>query len=310
MKLRTPGAVEPKGKWRASGRLAHGSSAAESSGPSAGRSEGLREPTNEVEGNRSPIGSRNPAPVNTPFLGRFCAVLSLVLATCQRDPFAHTYTRQQPEFAELTGVYCLAFQTLDPSLDSAPSTEASGLFGHSSLTLQADGTFVALDFPTWSEEGHYELQSIDTFTGWWNVDTIGSVSDGETDTPVWGLRLDADGRDTTWAHLVGDRAPYTIHFSFGDPDAGDVMQYQNSAETSETGEPDFTIVSAFFLLFFAAITALGIAIVTIACALLALLALAAIATLVGGCLFVGALIVTALFFAVLCARAQKRGIAR
>jgi hypothetical protein len=248
--------------------------------------------------------------VNTPFLGRLCAVLSLLLAACQHDPFAHAYSRRQPEFADLTGEYCLAFQTLDPSLDSVPSAKATGPFGRSSLTLQPDGTFVALDFPAWLGEGHDTLQSLDTFTGWWNVGTIGGVSDGETATPIWGLRLDADGRDTTWAHLVGESAPYTIHFRFGDPDAGNVMQSESSASTAETGEPDFTIVSAFFLLIFAALSAFVIAVVTIASALLVLLALAAVATLGGGCFFFVVLIVGVLVFAVWRARAPKRDSAR
>jgi hypothetical protein len=90
---------------------------------------------------------RHPAPVDRSFLARFCAALPLALAACHYDPFAHTYTRRQPELAGLAGEYWLAQQTLDPALDRVLRTEATGPCGHCSLTLQPDGTFAALDFP-------------------------------------------------------------------------------------------------------------------------------------------------------------------
>jgi hypothetical protein len=266
--------------------------------------------------------------VNKPFLARFCAPISLVLAACSYDPFAHTYTRQQPELADLAGEYWLADQNLDSSLDRVLRTEATGPCGHCSLTLHPDGTFVAVDFPVWSEtRTGCELQSFDTFTGSWNLQTVGSVDNGWTTTPVWGLRFDADGRQYEQAHLAGESAPYTIHFGFRDPDAGLAMQYESNASTAETYEPDFTIVSAFFLLLFAAVAfvaaviavviigcallalaalaAVVCGVVLIGCALLALLALAAVVALAGGCFLVVALIVAVLVFAVRRARASK-----
>ena len=259
------------------------------------------------------------------FLTRSCAVIALVLAACQYDPFAYTYTRRQPELADLAGEYWLADQNLDGSLDRVLRTEATGPCGHCSLTLQPDGTFVALDFPVWSETpAGYELRSFDTFTGSWSLETVGSVDDGVTLTPVWGLRFDADGRQTVWAHLAGESPPYTIHFGFGDPDAGEAMRYRSNASTAETGEPDFTIVSAFFLLLFAAVAfvalviAIGLVLLALAavaaivcgvvllgCALLALLALAAVAAVAGGCFLVLALGAAVLAFAVRRARAAK-----
>ncbi len=278
------------------------------------------------------------------FLARFCAVLPLALAACHYDPFAHTYTRQQPQLADLPGEYWLAQQTLDPSLDRVLRTEATGPCGHCSLTLEGDGTFTALDFPAWSEPhaGHYELEGFDTFTGRWYLQTVGSAGDGEAAAPVWGLRFDADGRQTAWANLAGESAPYTIHFGFGDPDAGTAMRYQSNASSGQTGEPDFTVVSAFFLLLFAAaaivvaviaIVILGCAllalgalaavvcgaavlaaavlaaivcgVVLIGCALLALAALAAAATLAGGCLLVFVPIAAALVFALRRPRAPR-----
>lgn len=218
------------------------------------------------------------------FLARCCALIPLLLAACANDPYAHTYTRQKPELADLVGLYRLAHENLDLELDPVLRTEATGPSGRSSLTLQPHGTFLAVDFPAWTEtdEGRHELESFDTFTGSWSLATVGSVGDGETATPVWGVRFDADGRAALSANLAGESAPYTLHFGYGDPDAGDAMQYQSDASPPETGEPDFTVVSAFFLLLFAAAAAvaLGIAIVVVGCVLLALAAAALVIAMV------------------------------
>ncbi len=148
-------------------------------------------------------------------------VVAFVFAGCQYDPFAPEFTTVKPVEDRLVGRYSPDTETRE-RLRSAlqiqvhPSCE---------LVLNADHTFSATSLPrcwyppttgdcspgTANVSGDWSLRQRGK---WWSVDLNAHLPPG--------------GVMKTWnvpASVRGDRPPYTLHLTIGDPDSGNALAF-------------------------------------------------------------------------------------
>lgn len=145
------------------------------------------------------------------------ALLLAVSIACQHDPFAHQFTNVKPTDEELIGQYELD----DGSIE---------LFRHldlprpsSRFILQRDGTFAMSDVPTCWREALECSADVESANGTWHV-----VKENEW----WVIRLHLtkiQSKATDYgmvAHVRGDHSPRLLHFTAGDPDAGQALAFR------------------------------------------------------------------------------------
>lgn len=143
--------------------------------------------------------------------------LLLVSVACQYDPFAHQFTSVKPIDEDLVGQYELDDESIEMlrrhNLPRPPSR----------FVLQRDGTFAISDVPTcWREAGQCS-RNLESANGTWQV-----VKENEW----WVVRLhlvEVQRQTTDYgmdAHVRGDRPPLLIHFTVGDPDAGQALAFR------------------------------------------------------------------------------------
>jgi len=151
--------------------------------------------------------------------------LLLAFAGCQFDPFTSVYTRSQPKPEDLVGVYVP---------DAATAHFVAGLYpaADTSIVLSPDGTIVLQNVPDcWktlfgtsdggfdSGKGRWKLQR---HQEWW-------VLGVEVSTEGFSSREHAPIQLTTEMFLVGEKPPYKIHLTIGDPDAGRALHFERKA---------------------------------------------------------------------------------
>ncbi len=143
---------------------------------------------------------------------------SLVWAGCQYDPHAHLYTTTEPKTEEVVGTYVLKDFHLPREVGSARPEVT--------VELRADGTFTATNVPPWQLDtpGTNFFALLLSGTGKWEKDTLGAVSSGRKSKSIWGvyLRMPDDGTHPRMhpANFTGDKPPYGLIFTLGDPDSG------------------------------------------------------------------------------------------
>lgn len=150
-----------------------------------------------------------------------------LLAGCQFDPYTSDYTTTKPLASNLVGVYVPTqkTQTYIQSMGNYPSVKMS-------ITLFRDGTFNFNNIPdmwnTWGESFGKFKGKFDSGSGQW------SMRKGQD---WWSVMLDftsttgfnsekMKGRFVTSIMLVGEKPPYLLHLTVGDPDSGDAMQFE------------------------------------------------------------------------------------
>jgi hypothetical protein len=148
-------------------------------------------------------------------------VVLLLLTACQYDPFAHTYTTLKPKPEDIVGKYVLTNQTMLPGGARAIPGERPY------LELRADGIFNAIgaapriDFP---RTNYFE--KLVNVSGKWDVQQIGTIDNGFKNLqPHWGLALRTDSVELEPVGLMGEKPPYALIFTLGDPDSGWAMLY-------------------------------------------------------------------------------------
>ena len=160
------------------------------------------------------------------------SVLLLGLAGCPMDLDTQRYPTSQPSASDLPGIYRPAAETIE--LNTKVGNYASSDF---SIELRADGTFEFHRIPDW-----------------WRTDfgkPTGGFDDGSGQWKVarhqnwWGIELHfrdqkafaapSDGGFTTEANLIGQKAPYDISLTIGDPDQGREMRFAKVPLASPTG---------------------------------------------------------------------------
>jgi hypothetical protein len=150
---------------------------------------------------------------------RIIIVVLLGLAGCQFNPFASSFTSKQPKNEDLYGKYVLT----DDSQTIAKQ------FGHysatnSSITLKSDSSILLTNIPDWWHSKNSKPQGeFDSGQGSWTIErnqewwAVGVILNSINKSPA---------NFSTHFNLIGEKAPYIIHLSIGDPDQGLAMQFK------------------------------------------------------------------------------------
>jgi hypothetical protein len=149
-------------------------------------------------------------------------LLVLTAAGCQFDPYAHRYTTVKPTPRDVAGTYRLTEQTITPDGPAALGGKPCV------VELHEDGTFLARNVPPppVDETSRNFFSRLVSTEGRWHIDRVGSIDDGNRPLKThWGLRLDAGPAATPVrpVGLIGNRSPYGLIFTIGDPDGGHVL---------------------------------------------------------------------------------------
>jgi hypothetical protein len=153
---------------------------------------------------------------------RAVALAVLVSLTgCQWDPYTSVYTGKQPKPEDLVGMYV-------PDEATAHFIAAHYSASEVSIVLSADGTINLHNIPDCWETPFGETEGgFDSGTGRWTIQK-------HQEWWVLGVNIWTDGFSsrghahinlTTEIFLVGEKPPYIIHLTIGDPDAGNALQF-------------------------------------------------------------------------------------
>jgi len=99
------------------------------------------------------------------------------------------------------------------------------------IDLRADGSFTATNVPPWELDspGMNFFSALVSGSGKWRIDSVGSIDDGSRPLKThWGVYLDSDTAKMMPAGLTGQKPPYGLIFTLGDPDSGDAMIFQKA----------------------------------------------------------------------------------
>ncbi len=142
------------------------------------------------------------------------------------DPHADSLTTTKPNRSDIIGTYVvdkvyLPSELSDRKLDI-------------SIDLRADGTFSATNVPSWTTDATKAnfFPTLLSGDGKWELRIVGSVNPGGV---VWGVELqdpteqkpDAQRMDS--ASCTGEKAPYGLIFTLGDPDEGNAILLKRKA---------------------------------------------------------------------------------
>lgn len=148
-----------------------------------------------------------------------CLVAVALLQGCQYDPYAHTFTTEKPQTNLVIGRYVLKDQTV-------VSGGLSAMHGQPCVVeLAADGTFVASNVPPFAFRAPpISLSSLVSSEGTWQLDSVGSIGNGSGKMKThWGAHLESQSPQVESPGFTGDKPPYGLIFTIGDPDSGTVM---------------------------------------------------------------------------------------
>jgi hypothetical protein len=150
-------------------------------------------------------------------------VITLLVAGCQYDPYAHLLTTSEPKQEDVVGSYELTQQNI-------VSGDLEFLQGRRCvLDLHSDGTFSITNYPFWSEAfsmTNSKLKSFISQTGRWSCAEVGGVSDGKTYKRNWGIQFSNTTTNLDSLALTGQAPPYGLIMTYGDPDSGTVMIFE------------------------------------------------------------------------------------
>ena len=140
---------------------------------------------------------------------------SLALVGCQYDPHASLYTTSEPKTEDVVGTYVLDALHLPAEVGSARPDVV--------IELHADGTFAATNIPPWDSSwpGTNFFGSLLSGSGKWEKDTLGTLDPGHK--RIWGVYLRTPENRFHPADFTGDKPPYGLIFTLGDPDSGNVI---------------------------------------------------------------------------------------
>ena len=147
-------------------------------------------------------------------------LIAQILSGCQSDPWAFQYARAKP-IKSIAGKYKLtvrSYRLLESMYKNVKNSQ---------LELKPDGTFLIENVASiWSPfpvAGGFENAkgkwSLASHQDWWAVQldvTLIKEADGHLNQRRFG----------TEAMLIGQEAPYVLHFVIDDPDSGNAIQYE------------------------------------------------------------------------------------
>ncbi|NJK28722.1 MAG: hypothetical protein HC851_09760 [Acaryochloris sp. RU_4_1] len=147
-------------------------------------------------------------------------MLILLVQGCQYDPYTQLYTTEKPPAKSVVGSYTLTSQTLTPDGLAALRGKVC------KIELRADGTFVATNVPPW-QSGFPATNFFDTLisgSGRWRIDGVGSIGDGQGPSKThWGIYLNSPTAKFEPLGLSGQKPPYGLIYTLGDPDSGEAL---------------------------------------------------------------------------------------
>lgn len=142
-------------------------------------------------------------------------ILTVLVLACQYDPHGNLYTTTNPKEEDIPGTYILYRYDLPTDI----------IIEHNNvkLTLFPDGTFKGINIPpnTLSSPDKNFFSTLLSGDGEWKLGTIGTLGPGQK--KIWGVYL-RDSEDRFHSpSLTGEKAPYGLIFTLGDPDTGDAV---------------------------------------------------------------------------------------
>ncbi|MGC9367338.1 MAG: hypothetical protein ACP5FK_09920 [bacterium] len=155
-------------------------------------------------------------------------ILIILLFKCQHDPYADRYLTEKPKKQDVVGFYQLTEQNItEENLDFLEGKQ-------STIELYEDSTYQLVNYPDWMNIDEQDsLPELITDSGTWYIDKVGSIYHGDDESEdAWGIRFSGINS----AHLTNNQPPYGLIFTYGDPDAGDVMIYEYKAENRKQEE--------------------------------------------------------------------------
>lgn len=159
----------------------------------------------------------------------FLILALVILAGCQYDPYTSVYTTTQPKTNDVVGVYV-------PDTNTVALISKEGHYGPASpsITLLDDGTIIITNIPDWWLTFGEPRGGFDSGRGTWSIQKHQDwwvLSVGFTDTTQFASLTNKPGGLGTEMMLVGEKPPYKIHLTVGDPDAGRGMEFEKKVET-------------------------------------------------------------------------------
>ena len=151
---------------------------------------------------------------------RLLLLAVVLLAGCQYDPFAHEFTSRRPAEDSVVGRY-VPDSASGARLRSRFKIEVSPF---TELVLNSNGTFVARGLPNCWFSTFDCVTGSDGWAGSWTLQQ-------HQDWWAVALRITArNGERMSSYHLPvmirGERPPYLLHLTIGDPDSGDALAFQ------------------------------------------------------------------------------------
>lgn len=144
-------------------------------------------------------------------------LLTLLFTGCQYAPYAEDATTAEPHLNDVVGRYKFESETVVGELKRH-------LTSQSSLTINPDGTFKAIQLPNFIGSSNFVYKGNISVRGNWKMQTVGRVKKWDGTKSVWGLQLNRLPENLRSMSFIGS-PPYKLIITYGDPDGGAVMLF-------------------------------------------------------------------------------------
>lgn len=161
---------------------------------------------------------------------RWACLAIALLAGCQYNPWASDFLKARPAEADLAGTYRVDAESLARRIDLISDSEPGKVLKirpEATIVLFADRRVEFRSVPdvTFPAERACEISGVGT----WKLSEVGGR---------WYLRvtmedaIDTKGTEgchvgySATLHLFGQKPPYKLHVTIGDPDMGDAVQFE------------------------------------------------------------------------------------
>src|SRR5262245_27690321 len=136
-----------------------------------------------------------------------------------------SYTRTEPDLHALVGTWTPTDKTLRDMKDRGHYA-----ISRHELTLLPDGTFSMRNMPDWwTDVWGKSHRKIESGKGTWKIEEDSFVFFGSLKRTTYDVRLAFPeyGHYAT-LHLSGQKPPYQLHITLGDPDSGEYMLFERT----------------------------------------------------------------------------------
>ena len=158
----------------------------------------------------------------------FLVFLALTVSGCQFDPYSSEFATVKPKETDLVGQYAPNTDTIKPASEKSKYARKP-----MSIELEEDGTIDVSHIPNqWAADFGHPNSGSDSANGTWKIARHQKWWAIQVDFPATEEQGSAKRNGlVTEMMLVGDKPPYMIHFSVGDPETGDTMRFHKVKPT-------------------------------------------------------------------------------